>query len=63
MQIPAGRAFAQAHQAEAATLLLFAPDGARLAVVQGAHDPAELRGILNQVYRLPASEQVADRPD
>lgn len=55
MQVAAGQAFAQAHQVEAATLLLFARDGTRLGVVQGAHDPATLRGILNQVYRLPAA--------
>lgn len=51
LQVPDGRAFAERHRAEAATLLLFAADGTRLGVVQGAHDPAELRAILNQVYR------------
>ncbi len=52
LQIPAGRAFAQTHNAEAATLLLFAPDGTRLGVVQGAHEPVVLRRILDQIYRL-----------
>lgn len=55
MQVPAGRDFAERHRTEAATLLLFAPDGTRLGVVQGAHEPAELRAILNQVYRLPGA--------
>ena len=56
LQIPAGRAFAQTHNAEAATLLLFAPDGTRLGVVQGAHEPVVLRRILDQVYRLSAPQ-------
>jgi hypothetical protein len=56
LQIPAGRAFAQTHNAEAATLLLFAPDGTRLGVVQGAHEPVVLRQILDQVYRPSAPQ-------
>jgi hypothetical protein len=56
LQIPAGRAFAQTHNAEAATLLLFAPDGTRLGVVQGAHEPVVLRRILDQVYRPSAPQ-------
>ena len=56
LQIPAGRAFAQTHNAEAATLLLFAPNGTRLGVVQGAHEPVVLRKILDQVYRPSAPQ-------
>lgn len=56
LQIPAGRAFAQTHNAEAATLLLLAPDGTRLGVVQGAHEPAVLRRILDQAYRPSAPQ-------
>lgn len=56
LQIPAGRAFAQTHHAEAATLLLFAPNGTSLGVVQGAHEPVVLRKILDQVYRPSAPQ-------
>lgn len=56
LQIPQGRAFAESHDAEAATLLLFAPDGTRLGVVQGAYEPVVLRRILDQVYRPSAPQ-------
>lgn len=53
LQIQAGQAFAKTHNAEATTLLFFAPDGAPLFVVQGAQETAALKAVLNRVFQLP----------
>ncbi len=54
LQVAAGQAFARTHNAEATTLLFFAPDGTPLKKVQGVQETAALRNALNRVFQLPA---------
>ncbi len=55
LQVPEGQAFAKAQNAEATTLLFFAPDGTLLGRVQGVQETAVLRDMVNQLFHLPAS--------
>ena len=57
LKIAEGQAFAQAHNVEAVTLVFFAPDGARLGIVQGTPDLDTLRGTLNQAFNLKTANQ------
>lgn len=53
LQLATGQAFARTHNAEATTLLFFAPDGTALKKVQGVQESAALRDALNRVFQLP----------
>ena len=52
VNIAEGRAFAQMHKADPATLLFFAPDGKHLGSVQGVQTPDALKNILNRAFNL-----------
>jgi thioredoxin-like negative regulator of GroEL len=60
LQVPEGQAFAKTHNAEATTLLFFAPDGTPLGRLQGVQETAALRDMLNQLFHLPASGRAAN---
>ena len=53
LQVPEGQAFAKVHNAEATTLLFFAPDGTPLGRVQGVQETTALRDMVNQLFHLP----------
>jgi hypothetical protein len=48
---PSGRAFANAHGVQSATLLLFGPRGDKLATLYEPHDEAKLRDSFDQLFR------------
>ncbi|MFQ5544549.1 MAG: hypothetical protein ACE5FE_01100 [Acidiferrobacterales bacterium] len=48
---PSGRAFANAHGVQSATLLLFGPRGDKLATLYGPQDEAKLRDSFDQLFR------------
>jgi len=48
---PTGRAFANAHGTQSATLLLFGPRGDKLATLYGPQDQAKLRDSFDQLFR------------
>ena len=43
---PDGKRFADAHQADPVTLLLFSPDGVKQQTLVGVHPPSSLRRLL-----------------
>lgn len=53
MNVAEGQLFAKSHNATAATLLFFAPDGAPLGSMQGAQTIETIKNTLDRVYRLP----------
>ncbi len=48
---PTGRAFANAHGTQSATLILFGPRGDKLATFYGPQDQAKLRDSFDQLFR------------
>lgn len=53
LHAPEGQAFSRTQDAEATTLLFFAPDGTLLGRTQGVPELDVLRSTLHQIFRLP----------
>jgi hypothetical protein len=48
---PSGRAFADAHGVQSATLLLFGTSGDKLATLHGPQDEVKLKGSFDRLFR------------